>query len=209
MLRLLNMKAYNKYIGFLLIVLNLTSCGLEVFAQVDEDDSNEKGDSLAKSRELYIKELIRISDAIENDDKVELSTLFEFPTSNFLFVPRTPEIKKILKNNNNKLTKEAYMQHFMSISRSNYMSLRKVFSNLILSDLMIHEKIFKKIEIKEDECYYFYQINFQADYVVLSYSSNSNEKYIAEDCECSERSVFFYFKLVGKSLRYSHSEIAG
>jgi len=198
------MRVYNKYIGCLLIVLSLISFGLKASTQVvnDNDEKNE-------SRKICIKELRRILDAIVNDDKEELSTLFEFPTSNFLFIARTHEVKRILKSNNNKLTKEVYLRCYKSMSKSNYMSLRKVLSSLVLSDLLIHERIFKKIEVKDNECSYFYQIMFQANCVVLSCGSNSNEKYITEDCECSERSVFYYFKLIGNKLKYSHSEIAG
>lgn len=208
------MKVYSQLTTRCFVVLLLFSCSLKAENseknKVDIIPSRSSSqERILKTNDIYIKELERLSSAIINGDKEELASFFEFPTANFLFVPRTPEVRKILENNNGKLDREAFINYCRLTSSNNPMSLHELFSKITITDLKINNKLFKNIEVKGDECYYVYQIYIQENNVVLSYGSDTNDKYKTEDCECSERTMFFYFKLVNERLKFSYSEAAG
>lgn len=158
--------------------------------------------------EKILTRLIEMKNAFESGSKEDMLQFFNFPTKNYLFIKSNEMFRQNVEANNNKITKNCFLNYAEIKKEYDHPSLSKLLTTLDLNSLKKNNTIEKKLEIKDDECFYIYKIEIIKNTLIISYGTNSNQKYY-EEGDCSERHTFLYFKIINNRIIFDKSDFAG
>ncbi len=181
----------------------------EMVTEVKESLSDKKKTIKELSKnEIVVSRLKEMKSAFENENKEGMLQFFDFPTKNFLFIRKNEEYRNKTAINNNKINAAYFLEHAKIKKESNHPSLYDLLVTLNLDSLKKSDSIEMDLEIKNDECYYMYKVEINDNFIILSYGSNSNQKY-SDEGDCSETHTFLYFKIINDRIVFNKSEFAG
>ena len=131
-------------------------------------------------RKTLIVELKKLGQNITSNDKEKIADIFEFPLSDesFSIYIDDKSYNEQFKSNGNKTTRAMFLQHYNEISESIWLDqLNNLFRNITIDSLLNKDTLEYNALIKNEPCFYSYQIEIIKDSVTLRMNMNSNRNY--------------------------------
>lgn len=178
-------------------------------------DTVEKKE-MRNEREIIITELSKLKTAFAQKDKESILSYFNFPLAdssvNFFEVDSVFDKQRL--ENNGAITRGMFANAFDKIYTFTEMNeFNKLFKLLDIEELKDRDEISKDVHIKNDGCYYIYNIRIKGRKVMLQYGTNSDREYREahpdEEEVCSEYAMMWAFELKGNKLKFLEHRIAG
>lgn len=165
------------------------------------------------NRKKMILELKKVKQILSSKNKNKIADIFEFPLSKEIFEIYSDDttFNEQLKANNNKISREIFLQYFKVFSTSfNFKEINKLFELINLEKLLNCDKLEYEAYKKFKPCYNSYLIELTNDTITLSVNSNSNRNFyykkINEDevplnsSEYCEHNLFWIITFDGNKL---------
>lgn len=191
----------------------LVSCNSsEKTKSISDKQVSEQISDTTKKQKLIL-ELKKLRQTIASNDKEKITDIFDFPLSNesFSIYVDDNSYSEQFKSNSNRTTRAMFLQHYEAISESIWLDqLKNLFHNIAIDSLEHKDTLEYEAYIKNEPCFYSYQVELDKDIVTLRMNMNSNRNYqsktLSEDdipensSEICEHNFWWIFKFDGNKL---------